>query len=455
MNHPNGGNRASLLSGLRTGGVRSASGPIMPHTAAPGGGFNIPRYPSGSHAGAIYEDDMDYGQSIQYSAPAFGVPMTAGLDGRAPRFQQTQSAGFNQQQQMMMRQAQLASMGGMGQINTMEAQLQMQMMQAMAIQQQQNLQAQIALQQQAALNIAQKQQYANKPPVNRVPASAAPGQSTFDLRSNAIAQLRGSRFQNTEEKENDLGTVPMSAALGGRFGSRSMPNGFNPNAAPFKSNAEQEYAAPPQTPASSTVVISGGVSLGGSSAVNTPTSATGNMPSKSDSAVSWRRPSMASSPSMGRIPSPPKSASPPSASPPRVTISTPEETDRLTPSNSTAQLNSARGRPHPLTFSVRAAQIGVPNVSIDATEYNSERSNSPSSPESSGVNSDVSRKYEGVGMGRPRAPSGSTPAAPMVRVSQPVRQPRGPPASVDDFGSQNFAARLKRGVPPPLVVEAY
>ena len=37
--------RASLLAGLRTGGVRSASSPLanIPHTAAPSGSFNIPR----------------------------------------------------------------------------------------------------------------------------------------------------------------------------------------------------------------------------------------------------------------------------------------------------------------------------------------------------------------------------------------------------------------------------
>ena len=35
--------RASLLAGLRTGGVRSVSGPV-PHTASPAGTFNVPRY---------------------------------------------------------------------------------------------------------------------------------------------------------------------------------------------------------------------------------------------------------------------------------------------------------------------------------------------------------------------------------------------------------------------------
>lgn len=119
-------NRASLLSGLRTGGVRSASGPIMPHTAAPGGSFNIPRFASASHPPAIYEDANDGpdfgGQAAHYSGfHHYGAPMTAGFNDRAPRFQQ-------QQQEQFFRQAQFA----MGMNPVEQAQLlQMQMMQAM------------------------------------------------------------------------------------------------------------------------------------------------------------------------------------------------------------------------------------------------------------------------------------------------------------------------------------
>lgn len=119
-------NRASLLSGLRTGGVRSASGPIMPHTAAPGGSFNVPRFASASHPPAIYEDasdGLDYGsQALHYNGfNHYAAPMTAGFNDRAPRFQQ-------QQQEQFFRQAQFAM--GMNPVDQAQL-LQMQMMQAM------------------------------------------------------------------------------------------------------------------------------------------------------------------------------------------------------------------------------------------------------------------------------------------------------------------------------------
>lgn len=118
-------NRASLLSGLRTGGVRSASGPIMPHTAAPGGSFNIPRFASASHPPAIYEDANDGpdfgGQAVHYNGfHHYGAPMTAGFNDRAPRFQQ-------QQQEQFFRQAQFMGINPVEQAQL----LQMQMMQAM------------------------------------------------------------------------------------------------------------------------------------------------------------------------------------------------------------------------------------------------------------------------------------------------------------------------------------
>ena len=56
--HNNSNSRASLLSGLRTGGVRSASQPsIVPHTAAIGGSFNVPRFASFSQQHFPEEDD--------------------------------------------------------------------------------------------------------------------------------------------------------------------------------------------------------------------------------------------------------------------------------------------------------------------------------------------------------------------------------------------------------------
>jgi hypothetical protein len=112
-------NRASLLAGLRT--VRSGSGPV-PHTAALGGSFQqtAPRFGNNLHQSSVF-DDADF---AQYAAP----PMTAALDGRAPRFQQ--------QQQQYMGQPQIPGFGGMpgmqGSFDPAQAQfLQLQLMQAM------------------------------------------------------------------------------------------------------------------------------------------------------------------------------------------------------------------------------------------------------------------------------------------------------------------------------------
>jgi hypothetical protein len=311
-------NRASLLSGLRTGGVRSASGPMMPHTAAPGGSFNIPRFASASHPPAIYEDASDGpdfgGQALHYSGfNHYGGPMTAGFNDRAPRFQQ-QQVMQQQQQEQFFRQAQFAM--GINPVDQAQL-LQMQMMQAMA--QQQQLQAQLAMQQQAALNIAaqhQQQQAKSAAAVNRVPSSAGPTQSSFDVRSNAIAQLRSSRLSGNEDID-EHGPVPMTAALGGKFGSRSLPSALNPAAASFKLSGESDFDAPPPTP-SSTVVISGGTTIGGlsSPAAQSAPAAT----SKSDAAVSWRRGSTTAPSTIGRL-SPSKHSLPTPPSPPRTAVS--------------------------------------------------------------------------------------------------------------------------------------
>jgi len=59
--------------------------------------------------------------------------------------------------------------------------------------------------------------------------------------------------------------------------------------------------------------------------------------------------------------------------------------------------------------------------------------------------------YEGLGIGRPipsPSPTVSIPqpqqAAPMRVLSQPVRQPKGPPSGADELGPKNFATRIRR-----------
>lgn len=97
--------RASLLSGLRTGGVRSASGPManIPHTAAPGGSFNIPRHVSNGYADPVYEEEDELAEMvsqnmyINHHANRLQQPMTAAVDGHANRFAQQQTMGMNNQ----------------------------------------------------------------------------------------------------------------------------------------------------------------------------------------------------------------------------------------------------------------------------------------------------------------------------------------------------------------------
>ena len=89
--------RASLLAGLRTGGVRSASGsvPNVPHTAAPAGTFNIPRIIAPNQEDNLFppeeEDELPNMMSqnlyIQNTRPR-QAPVTAAVDGIPNRFQQ-------------------------------------------------------------------------------------------------------------------------------------------------------------------------------------------------------------------------------------------------------------------------------------------------------------------------------------------------------------------------------
>ena len=308
------------------------------------------------------------------------------------------------------------------------------------------------MQQQAALNIAAQhhQQQANSAAaVNRVPSTAGPTQTAFDVRSNAIAQLRSSRLSGNDDID-EHGPVPMTAALGGKFGSRSLPSGLNPGATSFKLSNEPDFNAPPPTP-SSTVVISGGTTIGG---LSTPvTQSAPAAPSKSDTAVSWRRGSTTTGPStIGRL-SPPKHSLTTPPSPPKVAVSAPEEFRRSTPPNGTAKY-----RPQPL----RIAGNSPPQLAAVSVEQEGDVPVSPASSNGTHSTAEGSKKYEGVGMGRPQV--GGAANQGFVRVSQPVRQPRGPPAGAEDLGSKNFASRIKSraSIAGPLVrpasgfvVEAY
>lgn len=95
--------RASLLAGLRTGGVRSSSGAI-PHTAAVGGSFNVPRFASHNRSAVFLEEDADEltempSQNV-FANNHYGgnrtMPMTAAVDIPNNMFLQQQQSQSSQ-----------------------------------------------------------------------------------------------------------------------------------------------------------------------------------------------------------------------------------------------------------------------------------------------------------------------------------------------------------------------
>lgn len=422
--------RASLLAGLRTGGVRSASGPMpnVPHTAAPTGSFNTSRYtPSSQNEMYPGEDDdilVDMASQNVYFNPhanRMQQPMTAAVDGSANRFAQQQGLGLNMGVPMS------PFMATAPQLQAMQMQMmQVEIARLQALQVQTELMAQAQRQQQAQ----QRRVSAGFVP----PATAGPTATSFDTRQASMNPHLRRLQQSTQMREQ----VPMTADLSGKFGSRIMP-----------SFSEEDFTSSARNAAMArhTTVISGGTSLGGHAAIP-PT------PSKADLASSWR--SVASKPIITSIRNP---------SAPVVKI-TPPPTERSSPplDRSSPPLSSPlRTRPQPLHFTTAASQplhsVVISDGDGDDSSSVSSRSNSsPSTPRTASSLSDMppplspreeaSKKlYEGLGIGRP-VPTVTVVAPPSAIVnrlaSQPSRQPRGPPSSQDELVPKNFASRSRR-----------
>ncbi|KAJ7095183.1 hypothetical protein B0H15DRAFT_903760 [Mycena belliarum] len=433
--------RASLLSGLRTGGVRSTSASV-PHTAAPGGSFNVPRFASQLHSSVFPEEDDDQvvdvnEQNVFASHAPTRMPMTAAVDGPDNRFNQQQQRGMNPNSAPFSP----AFMAQPNQSQTQAFQMQMMQLEIMKMQAAQQYQAQ---QYQAQL-IAQAQMQQQQSP-RRVsfnpPATAGPLTSSFDLRSATLsAQMRRAAHNTADEQ------VPMTAALGGKFGSRPS------SLAPMSKFALEDYddASVPLTP-HSTTVISGGTSLGSPASNNTPN----GTPSKSDSASSWRRGGNNNSVLSGNNRSP------------SVKVTPPPTERRVSPPPVVSPAPASKARPQPLRFSVVASQP-MPAVAVDTTEGDNDNDNegdsssssksgnsNPATPHSSSSNEvplspreEASKKlYEGLGIGRPASAvvdqQQLAPVAGHRMISQPMRQPRGPPSGADELGPKNFATRIRR-----------
>jgi hypothetical protein len=333
--------------------------------------------------------------------------------------------------------------------------LQMQMMQ-LEIMRLQTLHAQ-QYQNELLAQAQRQQQSQNRRSVFNPPATASPLSNGFDLRAAALsAQMRrATQAEQIRSRLSGQGSddqLPMSAALGGKFGGRKPSFDSTGSIARFEAD-ENEMAGliPPATP-NQTTVISGGTPLG--NAINNGSSAPGSgttTPSKSDSAISWRRGGNNNSVLSGN----------------RALInSSPSPSVKVTPppgERSSPPL--AKSRPQPLRFNISASQpiaeavvIDTDSTSADMTDDGSSSASSksggsassPTTPRSSSSSDmplspreEAAKKlYEGLGIGRP------VPVTPSVvshrMASQPLRQPRGPPSGADELVPKNFATRIRR-----------
>ncbi|PPQ79537.1 hypothetical protein CVT25_003420 [Psilocybe cyanescens] len=520
MTTANTNNRASLLAGLRTGGVRSSSGTV-PHTAAPAGAFNInvPRFASQQHSTNIFpeEEEDDHVQELPQQSVFNNrnIPMTAAVDGPNNRFSHHQAArgmnpnsmpfspGFNPnmmpQAQMQMQMLQLEMMRIQACSNTIcnsALFLFVPFLQAIQAQQYQaELLAQAQLQQQLQQQQQQQQQQLQTQSRERrtslnfnPPATAGPLTNSFDLRAATLsAQMR--RANQADQLRAQLGVgsaagddqVPMTAALGGRFGSRSTS--LTATVGSNNQTRFDEYGEPPATP-NSTTVISGGTSLGHPASNNgNSNNNAGVVPSKSDSASSWRRGGNNNSVLSGNR----------AVSSPSVKVTPPPSEERVSPppglegvgiatAASPVSASGPKFRPQPLRFNPVVSQP-LPAVAIDNTDEDTDgetqssgssvKSSSPTTPRSSSSNEmplspreEASKRlFEGLGIGRPVSstpPSSFEPEQGQGQgelavtsissaavsghrmVSQPTRQPRGPPSGADELGPKNFATRIRR-----------
>lgn len=264
----------------------------------------------------------------------------------------------------------------------------------------------------------------------REPATAGARAVSFAIPDGSpVSQNGGRHYAHDGYMDEYSSAVPMTAALGGRFGSR-----VNAESVPYIVGAQANLT-------------------GRSAAISTPASAGlqgPNMaPSKSDSAASWRSTSR-SVLSNGRGVDRSLSNSPPKVSPPS--------------SDSERGSSPLRMRPEPLRFSSKPAMDALAVSSTEEFETCDDdsssksdsdlgSSSSPTTPlsgsshmSSSSAREEASKKlFQGLGIGRPSIQVVAP--AEVIRpraVSQPIRQPRGPPGAADELGDKNFANRIRK-----------
>lgn len=466
-------NRASLLNGLRTGGVRSTS-MSTPLSPAPPASFNLPRFASSVTNTPIFpEDDMDHlsdllssnlyinnlsGHASHPFTPPIDPQNTTFLHQHVPPHRPLNPNSVPFSPSHLHTQQQAAPVDAQ-----LHAYQQMQLMQLEILRLQvrspshlrsshpftlpQNAQAQRNQQVQAAVLAEALRQQARRSPIGFVPASAGPTNTSFDLRSNTPSARRPSQAELLKAQLGITTTiphlddhVPMTAALGGRFGARLPPSSIT--FPPLPDVGPQSSSPPKQT-----IQLGGGLVRGGSPPHHASKDST---PSRSDAASSWRRGNNTYSVLNGMRAT--------STASPSVKI-TPPPGERLTPPPLTP---ANKLRPRPLSFSSMASS-NVPIVAIDSgsehedamSSASSTSQSNPATPQSltsleggslSPREEATKKLYDGLGMGRsaPFIVQAHAVSPPQRFVSQPLRQPRGPPSGADELGPKNFATRIRR-----------
>lgn len=453
---PSPNHRASLLSGLRTGGVRSVSSPLAqaPHTASPSGTFLTSRKSSlAQQYNTFTAENVDRMSSFDQAAfpNSYGLmPQTAAVDNRMT------------QQQQQARQRTSSSLnanspafvpGGRAALVTeqVNAQKDIARFLAEAMQNPHTASSQDTMQffhqyneenggalQAAyleALRLTMMKAHINRGSAGYVgPATASP-LGSFGLDQDRRGSITGQNQLYGEDR------IPQSAGFAGKFSSRNV--------------SQSVYDEQPSTPGRTTI-ISGGTSLG------TPTAASSNSsnsigPSKSEAAVSWRRGGSHNSVLSGQravareSPSPTVRITPP-----------PMERDLSSPATPTSA--GTKARPRPLSLMSQTAQQTILIDDTDDTSSNassiksSEEHSSPTTPNSfTSCDAPLSPRevaskklYEGLGFGRPVASETHQVVSHITSVqilksgSQVLRQPFGPPSNAEEFLPKNFATRIRR-----------
>lgn len=399
--------RASLLAGLRTGGVRSVS---VPHTAGPQASFVVPPPRAPNYPPSFIEENemdnlagmMSHGMHI---SGLYNHPRTANCDLSTAPFP------YQQQQQWSGMQAhanpQLASQGhfAANYANQQDVQLQMMQMELMRLQ-----------------ALSQLQQYTQYRHDNPQPVGQASMLQNGHL---SFQQVVGSDLPDQSGNYVHF-PVPMTAAIGGKFARRpSHSAGYEEDVNAYGSR---------RFPSTNLAQANNGVVSG---SLRTDSASQNMAPSKSDSAISWRNNLNEPALTGEAIPGPRRS--------PFLRKTRPEP----------LELGVASGPVHDLALNMEAVESS--NESSSSKSDGEQVSSTPTTPVSGNSNGsltaareEASKKlFQGLGLGRPSihitAPSESTLHVPSNRiVSQPMRQPRGPPASADELGTKNFANRIRK-----------